>query len=81
MDGMAEQYFDTTPQSEEPLDASWRAGGYALHDEPLMLKAGTQKVTMTFDDLLDDDYRIRTRHDDDLRAMIARSKIAKIMSE
>lgn len=81
MDGRAEKYFDTAPQDESPMDASWRDGGYSCHAAPLTLKAGTDKITMSFDDILDNDHKITTRHDDELRCMIARAKIANIMSE
>ena len=81
MDGSAERYFDTAPQDDGPMDDSWRDSGYSLHEAPLALKTGTDKVTMTFDDILDDDHRITTRHDDELRCMIARAKIANIMCE
>jgi hypothetical protein len=80
MDGRAEKYFDTAPQDDGPMDASWREL-HSFHGAPLTLRAGTDKVTMTFDDLLDNDHKITTRHDDELRCMIARAKIANIMSE
>ncbi len=76
----AGEYFDTSPQSDQPLDSSWREA-YSYHDTPLVLKTGDRKITMTFDDLLDNDHKIKIRADDDNRASIARAKIANIMCE
>jgi len=80
-DRSAGKYFDTAPQAEDPLDSSWRDAGYSQHNGPLVLKPGDRKVTMTLDDLLDIDYRVKSRESDDLIATIARVKISDIMSE
>ena len=81
MQNRAEQYFDTAPQDDEPMDSSWRDAGYSCHESPLVLKSGDRKVTMTFDDLLEKDHKVKSREADDLSAVIARVKIANIMCE
>ena len=81
MDGRAERYFDIAPQTDDPLDSSWREAGYSLHESPLVLKSDFRKVTMTFDDLLEHDHKVKSREADDLSATIARVKISNIMCE
>jgi len=80
MQNRAEQYFDTAPQTDEPLDDSWR-DLHSDHEAPLALKTGDRKVTMTFDDFLEKDHKVKSREADDLSAIIARVKIANIMCE
>jgi len=62
------------------MDSSWR-NLHSYHEAPLVLKTGDCKVTMTFDDLLENDHKVKSREADDISATIARVKIANIMCE
>lgn len=79
--GNAEDWFVTVPQSDEPLDASWRDHGYDYLKAPLVLKPGKDKITMTLNDLIIEDDDFSFLLDDSDRVARARLVIHDILTE